>query len=208
MRAALFSSVLVSASLLGAHPSGAAEVFDEITLGQLETVLGKSFKVTRRNTDTGVFLLVEGKDNIIGAEARNCGKDKKCEGVEFWAALDRKFSVSQANQYNKTYGYAKVLVMSDGSASVWTQHLTLGGITADNIRYAAAMTMLREDDAENQTVAQVPASSGVVNLSSPIPGDVATLLHREAFDGTQAADFEARAAALEVLRNSNTPPQR
>lgn len=201
MRAAFLSSCFVAAALFGAQPSGAADVYSEISLAQLEAVLGKSFSVKRETTDTGTFLLVEGSENIIGADVRNCGKNNKCEGVEFWAAVSRKYTHAQANEFNRSYGYAKILVMRDGKSSVWTQHLTLGGITADNIRYAAAMTMLREDDAEKQTIAEAPVNPGNVSQLSATQPDLTALLHQEAYDGTRSADHAAKASELAALRN-------
>jgi hypothetical protein len=183
---------------LAAPPAAAAQIYDKITLDELAAVLAKYFKVERDETDGGPpFLLVSGKDNLIGVGLSHCGDDAKCEGVEFFTVLKRKYSLEQVNAFNADNSYSKMVLRAGVTVSLRIEVLTLGGVTDENLVNNAAALMVRENDANGANVASAPkAPAGqTAKLASEPP--LAPLLGLKAATGAQAlARNPAHAAAL------------
>lgn len=168
------ATVVAFSSGLMAQSAAAADIYDGITLKQLEYVLNKSFNVKRDNGSD--FLYVEGKDNLIGAAVGHCGNNGKCEAIRYWGVLKKPYSLSQANAFNLSNDYAKIVVNSKAQIVIRAEVLAVDGVSDENIRQAAAMLMVREDQANESVVAQAPGAAPNVLLGSPISiGDASQL---------------------------------
>lgn len=147
------------AAALAAQPAAAATVYDEITLDQLQQALSKSFDVKRAKSNSGKeLLLVQGRENLIGVTVTHCGNDVTCEGVEFWAIVDRKHSAAQMNDFNLTYSYSKMVSASDGDIALRLEMYTAGGVTDENLSSNAAILMVRQDKANESNSVGLPAN--------------------------------------------------
>ena len=174
MRATLLATVVALSSSLVVHSATAADIYDEISLKQLETVLTKSFNVVKDKESD--ILFVEGKNNLIGAAVGHCGDGPKCETIRFWGVLKKPYTLSQANAFNLGYDYAKIVANSKAQIVIRAEVLAAGGISDENIRLAAAMLMVREDQANESVVAQGPGTGPSAMMgSSNLKGDASQL---------------------------------
>jgi hypothetical protein len=201
MRSVLMATVVALSSGLMAQSATAAEIYDEITLSQLENVLSKSFNV-KRDKESDI-LFVEGKDNLIGASVGHCGDGPKCETIRYWGVLKKSYSLSQANAFNLGYDYAKIVANSKGQIVIRSEVLAAGGVSDENIRLAAAMLMVREDQANESVVAQMPGSSSTAMLSSPKTRGDASELGAKMYKGPPRMNDAANAMLRAVIQGES-----
>lgn len=186
----LLAALPLFAAVAAVGPAFAAgAVHDEITLEELEVALDNGFAVKRQTTKNGTFLIVQGKENTIGAQLTHCGDDVRCEGVEFFAPVKKKYTAAQVNEFNATYSYAKMLLNAKGDVWLRLEMYTAGGVTADNIVANGAMLMLRQDMANG-------AGDGLeVSLDKPAP--IARLSAERIAPGPSAPKSKTSAAPLQ-----------
>lgn len=206
-----FAISLFSGSLAGS--ASAAQVYDQITIDQLQSVLSQSFNVKRDKTNDGNDLLfVQGKENMIGVVLTHCGGTATCEGIEFLAIVKANYTLAQVNQFNQQYSYSKMVLNSEGKARLWLEMYTPGGVTGENINANAAILMVRQDKAEekapiafnNPAVRQVafnPAKTvvaGTGGSASATRNQAVALKSATARAGIRASSWEIGAIANEI----------
>ena len=201
MRARFLMSCVVIAGAMAAQGASAADVYDEVTLSQLEQVLSEKFTVTRDKGDGNPLLLVEGRHNLVGVSATHCGTSPTCEGFDVWGVLSIKYSLSQANEFNRTHDYAKILVSATDKPSIWQQTMTVGGVTAANIQNVVAILMLREDQANQSNVASAMTPAQTESMGSSIENGN-QMLSTRSYVGKSRVSFEGRNAIVEARREA------
>jgi hypothetical protein len=153
-----FPAMIAAAAFCLAPTALAADVYDEITIDQLKTILDASFTVEKiAATGGGHLLAVQGKNEFVGAAMLGCGTGQNCEGVRYFAPLTKSYTVEQANAYNRN-PYAKIYVRSDGKASISFEVFAVGGITADNFARTAALLMVLKGEANGTVTSAVPSA--------------------------------------------------
>lgn len=169
-------AILVCVGL--SSPAAAADtVFDGVSLDELASALGAGLDVKQDTTKKGTkFLVAEGKEDIIFAYLIHCGKEARCEGVRYFAIIDKKPSLNLVNQMNRNLSYSKVGLDAEGEVVVSVEMLTIGGVTADNLLQNALMLMLRMDSVKeminSQISSNIPSSATAADANLLLPATV------------------------------------
>lgn len=142
MHAALTAS-LIGASLFSV-PAAAQEVYDGVTITELEAALSDGFSVSKdKLSDGSTILFAQGKNHLIGAALTHCGDSTRCEGVTYFGVVEKKLSANFINDFNRKYDYVKLATSTTGDAGISLELLAAGGVTRTNLTNNAAMLMLR-----------------------------------------------------------------
>ena len=139
---------VLAASLFGAclvlQPAAAQEVYDGVTITELEAALNDGFNVSSdKLADGSTILFAQGKNHLIGAVLTHCGDSTRCEGVTYFGVVEKKLSATFINDFNRKYDYVKIVTSTDGNAGITLELLAAGGVTRTNLTNNAAMLMLR-----------------------------------------------------------------
>jgi hypothetical protein len=138
----------LTASLIGASlfsgPAVAQEVYDGVTIGELEAALSDGFSVSSDSlSDGSKILFAQGKNHLIGAVLTHCGDSTRCEGVTYFSVIEKKLSADFINDFNRKYDYVKITTSTKGQHGINLELLAAGGVTRTNLTNNAAMLMLR-----------------------------------------------------------------
>lgn len=186
---------LLVASLFGVclamQPAAAADVFNGVTITELEAALATGLDVKSATTKDGDKLIfAKGRSQLIAAQLVHCGGEGRCEGVRYFAIVDKKLSAAEINAFNEAHNYSKVVISSaTGRTIMNVEQLTVGGVTSENLLYNALALMRRMGEiGEGEVTAALPKVSNTAELSG--------LIAREGFalGNRPAASLDSRLA--------------
>lgn len=130
------------------------------TLDEVEGALRAGLDVTRAQTERGTpFLMVSGRNHTIAAHMVHCGSSPRCEGVRYFAILERKPSATLINAFNNKFHYSKISIEQDGDVLIVVEHHLLGGVASRNLLTNALILMLRMTNL-NEVMDKVASAGG------------------------------------------------
>lgn len=196
------SRLLLATSLIGAsltsQPAAAQEVVhDGVTIAELENALSDVLIVTSDTlSDGSKILFAKGKNHLIGVVLVHCGNSTRCEGIRYFAVVDRKLSSTFINQFNYKFDYVKIATNAKGEHGIVLELLAAGGVTDANLANNAGMLMARMTQLNTVLDSQVSLDAPMASLSV----DMSAALTQEGFVNLKASRPPAIALDPKAIR--------